>query len=444
MASLLQLMEDQDAGHWSLAPTNTVVHNTALAFETLRHGDHVVVMIGGCRNGYAHHGIVSRPHTSDTPSIANFSSPTGNSKMRDAKLQFVRYDVFLAGHRTFGCVPCSGEEGDEAMQRERAVNIASLLIQNVLKELPYVFGSAIPQTLKFRGTVKLHGTHSDIVRHFITGTPDFVDTIQSRNRILSVDNDNQGCHMFLTAKKYSDMFDRIQAIHGADIRSNIVVCGEYCGKGVQSKVALCKLAKMFVIFAIRIDYEWVDMTKYSTVFCQEEWIFNIMNFPTYEVEVDMSDTQPAQDYMADLTNAVDAECPFAYQLAGVKGGGEGIVWTCVDHPSSRLWFKTKGKTHCTAVTKQAVPSQTEYIKTVTEFVESVTTESRLSQGIECLVEQGVELRIHSVSEFSSWVCRDVFKEERDSIEENGFNVNDVRKALYRKAGNWYKQRVATA
>eukprot|EP00798_Chlamydomonas_sp_ICE-L_P032830 gene32830-biopygen12426 len=102
---------------------------TALAFETLRHGNHVVVMIGGCRNGYAHHGIVSRPHTSDTPSIANFSSPTGNSKMRDAKLQFVRYDVFLAGHRTFGCVPCSGEEGDEAMQRERAVNIASLLIQ---------------------------------------------------------------------------------------------------------------------------------------------------------------------------------------------------------------------------------------------------------------------------------------------------------------------------
>eukprot|EP00798_Chlamydomonas_sp_ICE-L_P012961 gene12961-biopygen3899 len=212
--------------------------------------------------------------------------------------------------------------------------------------------------------------------------------------------------MFLTAKKYSDLFDRIQAIHGADIRSNIVVCGEYCGKGVQSKVALCKLAKMFVIFAIRIDYEWVDMTKYSTVFCQEEWIFNIMNFPTYEVEVDMSDTQPAQDYMADLTNSVDAECPFAYQLA-----------------ASRV---------------------TEYIKTVTEFVESVTTESRLSQGIECLVEQGVELRIHSVSEFSSWVCRDVFKEERDTIEENGFNVNDVRKVLYRKAGNWYKQRVATA
>eukprot|EP00798_Chlamydomonas_sp_ICE-L_P019771 gene19770-biopygen28599 len=66
--------------------------------------------------------------------------------------------------------------------------------------------------------------------------------------------DNQGCHMFLTAKKYSDLFDRIQAIHGADIRSNIVVCGEYCGKGVQSKVALCKLDKMFVIFAIRIDY----------------------------------------------------------------------------------------------------------------------------------------------------------------------------------------------
>ncbi len=132
MASLLQLLEDQDAGHWSLAPTNTVVHNTALAFETLRHGDHVVVMIGGWRHRYAHHGIVSRHHANDTPSIANFSSPTGDSKMRDAKLQFVRYDVFLAGHHAFGCVTYSGEEGeerDDAMQRERAVKIVSLLIQ---------------------------------------------------------------------------------------------------------------------------------------------------------------------------------------------------------------------------------------------------------------------------------------------------------------------------
>eukprot|EP00798_Chlamydomonas_sp_ICE-L_P032096 gene32096-biopygen9572 len=85
-------------------------------------------------------------------------------------------------------------------------------------------------------------------------------------------------------------------------------------------------------------------TKYSTVFCQEEWIFNIMNFPTYDVEVDMSDTQPAQEYMADLTNSVDAECPFAYQLAGVKGGGgEGIVWTCVDNTNVSSVVQDEGQ-----------------------------------------------------------------------------------------------------
>ncbi len=310
--------------------------------------------------------------------------------------------------------------------------------RHVLKELPYVFGSndLVPEKLRFRGTVKLHGTHADIVRHFDSKK----DVIQSRNRILSADSDNQGCYNFLNPKNFAKLFNQIQTIYGSDIKSHIMICGEYCGKGIQSKVALCKLDKMFVIFAIRIDYKWVDMSDYKAVSSEEEAIYNIMNFPMYEVEIDLTNLQPAQDYMTKLTESIDSECPFAHHLAGIKGAGEGLVWTCMDHDSSRLWFKTKGKTHCTALT-EAVPSKTETIKIVTEFVESVVTESRLNQGIDYLREFGIELEIKNINRFVSWVCQDVFKEERDTIEENViyFNVNDVRKAIYKMAGEWYKK-----
>lgn len=311
--------------------------------------------------------------------------------------------------------------------------------RNIIKELRYVFGETSPNKLKYRGTVKLHGTHADVVRHF--SNDGFNDVIQSRNRILSAEHDNQDCFCFLSSKNFSRIFDMINNVHEAEVKSHIMICGEYCGQGIQSKVALCKLTKMFVIFGIKIDHQWMDMSKFKDVYCTSDAIYNIMNFPTYEIEINLNDTQPSQDYMAQLTEGIDAECPVAYQLAGIKGVGEGVVWTCMDNPSSRLWFKTKGKTHCTSVTKESVPCKTEQIQVVTDFLDSVVTETRLSQGIDYLIEFGVALEIQSTSQFVKWVYEDIIKEESDTINENSLNIKEIRTGASKLASAWYKKRI---
>jgi hypothetical protein len=309
--------------------------------------------------------------------------------------------------------------------------------RHMLQELPYVFGTDnIPTKLQFRGSIKLHGTNASIVRH--QSNEGYVDVIQSRNRIITVENDNQGCAAFLQSKDMNILFKQIQE-ETPSFQNHIAIYGEYCGQGIQSKVALCQLKKMFVIFAIKVDHMWVDMLQYKHVGRHEDSIFNIINFTLYEVDIDINVPKSAQDLMEKLTDDIDHECPFTKQLANISGTGEGIVWTCAENPSSRLWFKTKGKTHCTANPKTPIPSKTETFDLVKEFTNKMVTESRLQQGIQYLLEMNVPLARQSIPFFVKWITDDVVKEERDTIELNHFMIPDIQKAVSKSAGAWFKK-----
>eukprot|EP00798_Chlamydomonas_sp_ICE-L_P024084 gene24084-biopygen18580 len=132
MASFLQMIEDQATSHWTLAPEGTEVHATAEAWKLLSHGDHIVVMVGGWRHGYAHHGIVLRESRLDQdPDIAHFTSPSGDRRMRNARLQIDTYINFLARHTTYGIVQYTSptDFADELVHRKRAANIAKLMVE---------------------------------------------------------------------------------------------------------------------------------------------------------------------------------------------------------------------------------------------------------------------------------------------------------------------------
>ena len=120
MTAFLQLLDDQARN--SLAPVTTVRHSASAAHEVLLHGDHVVVMWWF---GIAHHGIVIRPHRGGPIQIADFSSPTDDWLKRDAMLRITDYTEFLRGHLQFGIVLYV----EENLHRERAVQIATLMVQ---------------------------------------------------------------------------------------------------------------------------------------------------------------------------------------------------------------------------------------------------------------------------------------------------------------------------
>lgn len=125
MASFCELLEDKAGENCSLAPQSTEVHAVSMAHRVLRSGDHVVIMIGGWRHGYAHHGIV----VGETQ-VIDFSSPTGDKLMRDAQIRITPSDKFLLGHSTFGIVSYIG--GD----RERTVALARAFLAAPRGTLP--------------------------------------------------------------------------------------------------------------------------------------------------------------------------------------------------------------------------------------------------------------------------------------------------------------------
>eukprot|EP00798_Chlamydomonas_sp_ICE-L_P008338 gene8338-biopygen13471 len=126
------MIEDQATSNWTLALEGTEVHATAEAWKLLSHGDHIVVMVGGWRHGYAHHGIVLRESRLDQdPDIAHFTSPSGDRRMRDARLQIDTYINFLARHTMYGIVQYTSptDFADKLVHRKRAANIAKLMVE---------------------------------------------------------------------------------------------------------------------------------------------------------------------------------------------------------------------------------------------------------------------------------------------------------------------------
>ncbi len=95
--------------------------------------------------------------------------------------------------------------------------------------------------LSLQGTVKLHGTNGAIVKY-----KDKIE-FQSRERVLTLQQDNAQFMLNMSNKSLDFLFDNIE------FENYIAIFGEWCGQGIQEGVALSNLPKMFVVFALNID-----------------------------------------------------------------------------------------------------------------------------------------------------------------------------------------------
>jgi hypothetical protein len=130
-------------------------------------------------------------------------------------------------------------------------------------------------TLKFHGTVKLHGTNAAIVR-YANGETKF----QSRERELAITSDNAG---FLTTYGGENLDFLFEGIKFSEYAA---IYGEWCGGSIQKGVAIGKLPKMFVVFGLKVDDEWCDAKQVPVN--EALRIFNIEQFPTFDVDVDFN------------------------------------------------------------------------------------------------------------------------------------------------------------
>lgn len=292
-------------------------------------------------------------------------------------------------------------------------------------------------TIKFYGTVKIHGTNASWV--FDEETQSI--TCQSRNRELTPGNDNLGFATWTESVKEDVLKFFINSGFTTDRKRKVVVYGEWCGPGIQKGVGVSDLEnKIFVIFRINVINE-KNTDEYFADFEIKTYLNKIKNvysssqFETWDVDIDFNNPKLVQNKLIEITEKVEKECPVAKHF-GISGIGEGVVWSAI-HDNKLYCFKVKGEKHSVSKVKSLAPVDLEKIASINSFIDTVVTENRLNQGVEFLKETGKEVSIKSTGDFLSWFINDVRTEEALTITENDFNEKMLNREISKRARVWY-------
>lgn len=292
--------------------------------------------------------------------------------------------------------------------------------------------------LRFRGTVKMHGTNAGIIYR-----GDDSITYQSRENVLNDTRDNFGFReaMQKDTAKVARLIDSIVSACSVPLKpyTEIAVFGEWCGGDIERSVALAKLPKMFVIVGVRINGEWVPQKFFD--WFELGHMKHVGMFPQWEIEIDFSKPQESEERLAEITHEIEQRCPVGYTL-GVEGIGEGACWVCVDDPTSRYWFKVKGEKHAVTIRRVLAPAEVEVIAQITTFVQATVTEARCLQGFKRMQnELGLVPSMGNMGEFIRWVHGDILKEEATTIAVSGFDPKKLGAPISAAAKKWYFARL---
>ena len=284
----------------------------------------------------------------------------------------------------------------------------------------------LPDVLTYEGTVKLHGTNTAVVQD----SPDGSIAVQSRNKFIEPNvpcrpkTDNCGSAAFVMAREseFKEIFAAIRSRTEPAVVAKLVVSGdrvelkltqpvvlfgEFIGRGVQKGVGVSAFDPFLVLFDMVVGNRRVPFSEE----CDARGVRNVREFETWTLSVPRDGIEEATERADTIAERVGADCPVARSL-GKPGKGEGVVWRCKDHPSSRLWFKSKCAEHSVSasVPKGRGPAE--------EFADRFVTPARLRQA----VDAGHTL----LGQFVRWVVDDVMTEE-------GAGLSPADSVAFRKA-----------
>lgn len=279
-------------------------------------------------------------------------------------------------------------------------------------------GSEHVQTWK--AFVKLHGTNAAI--HVKDGE---MVAFQSRNRLITPDDDNQGFAQAMTnlAPKLDIPFE------------NHIIYGEWAGQGIQSNVAISNIPKTFFPFAV-FDKEtgnFLHNESYRVDYMRRN------NESTWKGHLLVPyDTFGRKDMerLEAVVKAIDAVCPVGLAF-GHEGHGEGLVLRPVSSKYEKtnldLWWKAKGKSHQgSGEVKQFKAPQfgAESAGWIHEQVDK-----RARQGLEYLVEMNHPLDSTSTPIYIKWMIADIKAEEEIPDFVNPKAIGGVAARFYKELSN---------
>lgn len=302
------------------------------------------------------------------------------------------------------------------------------------------------------GTVKLHGTHADIII-----SSDNIITFQSRNNSkLSETADNLGFAKSMSTKhntiiELKDQFiDRWKDLNPGlvlNLDMPVTIAGEWIGEKIQKGVAVSKLSRRLVIISAKINGSWVADSLYSDIEASEDGIYNISRAGTYHSILYPENPQRTIDELEPLAERIAANCPFA-KTFGIHGEGEGLVWKLVPYISDpELWFKTKGgrfKPTFTPAPKRPPEDKVGQLEAASVVARAWCSEQRLEQGWDYLREKAIPQNMQGIGDFLKWVQVDILTEEKGYIKEQGIDEAMLKKEIIGIARPWFLARYRNA
>ena len=299
-----------------------------------------------------------------------------------------------------------------------------------------IYDHSIPKpTLKFTGTIKLHGTCASACFNETDGI-----WAQSKDNIITPQKDNAGFAFFVESKKeaFKGIFEKIKEKYGIDTKENTIsIFGEWCGPSIQKGVSISQMPeKTMFIFGIKIsnnfDAEvasyWANCNEFND---NDNRIFNIHDFKTYEIDIDFNTPQLSQNKIIEYTIEVENQCPVGMHF-GIDGIGEGIVFSAMNPDGrSRLIFKSKGEKHSNSKVRTLKHVDNEKINKIIDVAEKVTPAWRLEQMMTETFDlnNGGVIERNKLGEYIKRVIADVIKEDMDILVENGLEIKDLGKYI---------------
>jgi len=310
-----------------------------------------------------------------------------------------------------------------------------------------IYDSSLPKpVLTFKGTVKLHGTNAGVCFNDVDGM-----WYQSRENIITPEKDNSGFAFFADANKeqFASMFAKIAERSNIDTTKNTIsIYFEWAGTGIQKNVAISEIKKSAFIIGIKVTPHveteeerknkpayWIDSSNIRSV---ENRIYNILDFKTYEIDIDFNEPNLVVNKILELTLEVEENCPVSKEF-GVDGIGEGLVFSC-EHKGVVYRFKSKGEKHAGKSKVKTLKSvDNEKISALIELADKVTPEWRLDQMLTNTFNliNGGELDIKRLGEYIKNVSFDVLKEDADIISDAGFEFKDIVKYVSEIAKKYF-------
>ncbi len=316
----------------------------------------------------------------------------------------------------------------------------------------YKHTSAYP-TMMFRATVKTHGTNAAI------GFNTAGYWCQSRTRVISPIDDNCGFAKWAKSHEALLMQYSKQFCHDHDLNNAstdcVIVYGEWCGAGIQSKVGVSKLPPMFIVFDICVIKNekkyWFDMMEINRAVSTMMHIPNVYSVYTFgycDVDVDFNNPEAILPVLDDMVNAVEFRCPVAAHFLPTDENLVGEGWV-LQHRATGTRFKIKGEKHAGRKQSDArarVTATPEYIEAMADLICVICPHSRLEQGLFWLEHERM-LNINdnkNLGEYIKWVSSDVYKESLDIIDMSGFTWKEVAKEVAKTSKQHFMNRLSVS